>query len=483
VEENSMFTRVSRLITLAVVVMLAVALAPALPKAQAATNTIGYGDVVNGQITQANYFEIWEFTGSKGDRAQVLMQGDGSLDPYLGLLDGASQEVLAEDDDSAGNGNAYIELTLPASGSFLIVATRYDFDQGTSQGAYSLALTASVGTQPVVNPNPSAEPVELQPGVYYMGDLTLNQSASGTVDSSAFAQLYSLQIEQGTDLVVAMLADSSALDPYLGVLDPAGNVVAEDDNSAANYGGGAKDAYLRLTIPQSGEYIVVAARAGFETGLSTGAYVLVAGVPDEPEPAPEPEDDLPPGVESFGMIEVDATSSATISSDSYVHIYGFDGQAGEQVTITMRGEGSLDAYLGLLSPNDEVIAEDDDSGGGTDAQISIRLPETGTYVIIATRNGFDTGTSTGNYTLFVTSGPPPAPSGQTGQIGGFGGLPGRAIEIEGGPTFYLRGSGASDDPAKNTGVEAFAGSVLPGRGGLNFLRPVSQFSLNFEEIK
>jgi hypothetical protein len=166
-----------------------------------------------------------------------------------------------------------------------------------------------------------------------------------------------------------------------------------------------------------------------------------------------------------------------------MHIWGFDGQAGQQVTITMRGEGGLDAYLGIIDPNNEVIAEDDDSGGGSDAQISLRLPENGTYVIVATRNGIDAGTTTGDYTLEVTDGTPEPPTGQTG-IGGFGGLPGRAFPMDNGPTFFLRGTGASTDPAKSQPIEQFVTrSALPGRANpLDVVRG-GHISLNFEEIK
>jgi hypothetical protein len=478
--------RFTRLVTLALVAVLVMALAPArLERAQAAGGVLAYGDRVTGQISNASYFELWEFSGNKGDYIQVLMEGDAQLDAYLGIIDAVSEQVLAEDDDSGGGSNAYIEMTLPSSGSFVIVATRYNFDVGTSQGRYALSLAGNGAAQNVSNTSPGAstEPVELDAGVWYMGNIVLAEPVGGTIDNRSFAQLYSLDLQAGTEIIVAMLADASTLDPYLIFATEDGDVLAEDNDSGAQAGVGKTDAFVALTIQQSGTYYVIATRAGAGQGMSSGAYMLIAAIPEAEGPVqeePTADDDLPPGVDAMGMIQVGQQASGTIAKDSFVHIYGIEGQAGEQVTITMRGTGGLDAYLGLIAPNDEVIAEDDDSAGGSDAQISIRLPESGTYVIVATRNGLDSGTTTGSYTLEVTSGPPPAPEGQTG-LGGFGGLPGRAFEVEGGQTFYLRGFGATSDPAKNPPIKAFAlNNTLPGRPG--GLRP-NQISLNFEEIK
>jgi hypothetical protein len=480
--------RFTRLVTLALVAVLVMALAPArLERAQAAGGVLAYGDRVTGQISNASYFELWEFAGNKGDFIQVLMEGDVQLDAYLGVIDKVSQQVLAEDDDSGGGSNAYIEMTLPASGAYVIVATRYNFDVGTSQGKYALSLAGNGAAQNVSNTPPAAstEPVEVDTGVWYMGDIALSEPASGTIDSRSFAQLYSLDLQAGTEIVVAMLADGSTLDPYLIFVTEDGDVLAEDNDSGAQVGVGKTDAVLALTIDQSGTYFVIATRAGADQGMSSGAYVLIAAIPDTQgqgpvQEQPTADDNLPDGVDAMGMIQVGQQASGAISADSFIHLYGFDGQAGEQVTITMRGTGGLDSYLGVIDPNDEVIAEDDDSAGGSDAQISIRLPESGTYVIVVTRNGLDAGMTTGSYTLDVTSGAPPAPEGQTG-LGGFGGLPGRAFEVEGGQTFYLRGFGASSDPAKNPPIKAFAlNSTLPGRpSGLR----INQISLNFEEIK
>ncbi len=470
-------SRFARWMALAMVMVLAMGLVPAHSVgAQAGGGAIAYGDTVSGKLDNTNYFELWQFSGSKGDHVQIVMVGDGQLDAYLGLLDAASEQVLAEDDDSAGGSDAALELTLPASGDYAIIATRYNFDAGTSQGKYKLSLTGGGGGNPqnvsnTTTTTTSTEPVEIETGVWYMGDIPLAESVSGGIDSQHYAQLYSLNLDAGTDLVVAMLADGSALDAYLIFMNEAGDVLAEDDDSGAQIDGAGKtDAFISLTIPETGAYYVVATRAGVDQGQTDGNYVLLAAIPDsQPDPQapvqeqPVSNNDLPEGVAAMGSIAAGDQGSGTISGDAYINVWGFDGQAGEQVTITMRGEGGLDAYLGIIDPNNEVIAEDDDSGGGSDAQVSLRLPESGTYVIVATRNGIDAGTSTGDYTLEVTSGTPEPPTGQTG-IGGFGGLPGRAFPMDNGPTFYLRGTGASMNPDKSQAIEQFATrSALPGR--------------------
>jgi len=463
--------RFVRWLVIAIVVTLAV---PALPHVAAAGGAIVYGEVVSGVITSKAYFELWTFTGTRGDRVQILMEGDGALDPYLGLIYTPTEEVIAEDDDSGGNSNAYLNVTLPETGEYLIVATRYDLDTGTSTGMYTLSLAGSSGP---VNVSTTTGPQEISPGVFYMGALS----------DSAYAHLYELELQAGTELVVAMFAtEGSALDPYLGFGTEDGDVLAEDDDSGPQVDGGMFDAYLRLTIAQTGTYLILATRAGLELGTSSGDYVLIAGIPDETIGVQEQTtEQLPPGMAYMGMIEAGATMTGTITADTYFHIYEYIGTAGEQITVTMTGTGGLDSYLGILDPSDEVIAEDDDSAGGLDAQISIRLPESGSFLIIATRSGIDEGTTTGPYSLTLTPGTPPPPAGTTSTVGGFGGLPGRAFEVEG-DVFYLRGFGASDSDEKCSSLGAFAAvcavEAVPGRAAYTPLRS-SRIVISLEEIQ
>ncbi|MCZ7539410.1 MAG: PPC domain-containing protein [Anaerolineae bacterium] len=467
--------RFVRWLMIAIVVTLAV---PALPHAAAAGGAIAYGEVVSGAISSKTYFELWTFTGTKGDRVQILMEGDGALDPYLGLIYSPTEQIIAEDDDSGGNSNAYLNVALPESGEYIIVATRYDLDTGTSAGGYTLSLAGSGGPVNVsTTTTTTTGPQEVSPGIFLMGDLTLGEAIGGTITSSAYAHIYTVELQAGTNLVVAMFAaDQSTLDPYLGFGTEDGEVLAEDDDSGPQVEGGQYDSFLDLTISQTGTYLILATRAGLETGTTSGDYVLIAGIPEQTAVVeePTPEEQLPPGMVYMGAISVDTPMKGTIAADSYFHIYEYIGTANEQITITMTGGGGLDSYLGILDPSDTVIAEDDDSAGGLDAQISIRLPESGSYLILATRSGIDAGTTAGPYSLTLTAGTPPPPAGTTSSVGGFAGLPGRAIEIEGG-TLYLRGFGASDNPEKCSQLGTFAGTCgdqpLPGRASLQRARP------------
>ncbi|MBN2305527.1 MAG: PPC domain-containing protein [Anaerolineae bacterium] len=489
-------SRVYRFVAVVVVMALVVALAPAFARVEAAGGVVAYGDSVTGQITNQTYYELWQFAGSRGDRVQITMTGEGGLDPYLGLIELASEEVLIEDDDSAGNSNAMIEFTLPSSGDFVIVATRYDLDAGKSVGNYTLDLAGGNGPQNQDSTNisntPSVEPVELEPGVFYMGDLSLAEPMAGAISNDSYAQLYTVTIEEPTAFVMAMFAaEDSNVDPYLIFATEGGDLLAEDDDSGADVGGTKTDSFIGLEVEQPGTYYIIATRSGIDAGKTAGEYVLIAGVPegepDEPAPAPEEDSSLPSGVEYLGPVDVGGSASGAITDDVYINLYTFSGDAGEMVTITMTGEGDLDTYLGIIDSNDEVIAEDDDSGGGYNAQIALRLPESGTYVIVATRNGLEDGTTTGSYTLDVTSGPPPATDDTTtSTVGGFGGLPGRAVQTDDGGTLWLRGSAPSDDPAKGSGLNAVcATDNLPGRGGSSacYGPVVNGISLNFEEIK
>ncbi len=62
----------------------------------------------------------------------------------------------------------------------------------------------------------------------------------------------------------------------------------------------------------------------------------------------------------------------------------FQGTSGQSVTIRVQAIGDTDPRAYLIDPSGNVLAEDDDSGGGAggyDAQITFTLPADGTYTV------------------------------------------------------------------------------------------------------
>lgn len=98
-----------------------------------------------------------------------------------------------------------------------------------------------------------------------------------------------------------------------------------------------------------------------------------------------------------------------VNTTRYVDVYNFTGSSGQQVAILMNSS-TFDTYLYLLDGSNNLLAENDDGGGGQNSRIpatsgTFTLPATGNYTIYATSfsAGGTTG-STGSYSINLISG-------------------------------------------------------------------------------
>jgi hypothetical protein len=92
------------------------------------------------------------------------------------------------------------------------------------------------------------------------------------------------------------------------------------------------------------------------------------------------------------------------SDSTYAQTWAIEGRAGQTVTIDLQSE-EFDPFLYLDGPGFERRLQDDDSGGGCNARLTARFPQSATYTIVvntAVRN------ATGRFTLSVTAGSTPA---------------------------------------------------------------------------
>jgi hypothetical protein len=97
---------------------------------------------LRGTISADYHQRFYAFTGQRGQTANIsLTRAGGDLDAFVALLTPDGRELVS-DDDSGGGQNALIGgYTLPADGLYLILATRYQQDAGTTAGDFTLTLS------------------------------------------------------------------------------------------------------------------------------------------------------------------------------------------------------------------------------------------------------------------------------------------------------------------------------------------------------
>lgn len=94
---------------------------------------------------------------------------------------------------------------------------------------------------------------------------------SGEVTSALPYEAYTFTGSSGDVIGVTMNASGGSLDPYLYLLDAAGNVVAENDDADAETRNAALSGVI---LAQDGEYTLVATRYGQNIGGTEGTYQL-----------------------------------------------------------------------------------------------------------------------------------------------------------------------------------------------------------------
>ncbi|MCL2244915.1 MAG: hypothetical protein FWC03_10695, partial [Treponema sp.] len=107
----------------------------------AAPSALAVGSFLNGNITQGG--EYW-YSVRAAQNGFIIIETSGNTDTYLEAYD-ENYNLIASDDDSAGNGNAKVRIQVSAGKTYTIALRGYS---GVTTGAYR--IQASVPAAPVV---------------------------------------------------------------------------------------------------------------------------------------------------------------------------------------------------------------------------------------------------------------------------------------------------------------------------------------------
>lgn len=114
------------------------------------------GDLIAFQ--DGSLYDEYPIEGTSGERLTIRLESS-EFDPYLMVIGPGGDIVARHDDISPHNSNASLDIVLPASGVYRVIANGYS---RYSRGRYTLSVhrTHSPNLAPSVLPLPSAEPPE-----------------------------------------------------------------------------------------------------------------------------------------------------------------------------------------------------------------------------------------------------------------------------------------------------------------------------------
>ncbi len=338
------------------------------------TEVQGVLDTDDGVDGSGNRHDAYRFRVAAGQRIAIEMRSS-DFDTYLelGRDDGATFEMIAEDDDGMGDDtDSRLVWTAEKGGDYVVHARSFSSED---EGDYTLLLKE-------IPPDP--EPVPVSTGATLQGEITdkdAQDSDGGHFDA--------YRISGVEDQRIQVVMRSGDFDTMLSIGEAEGDfeALASDDDGL----GEGTDSRLNFTFPETGDYIIRAAPLG---SSEDGLYEMV--VTDRGrEPA-------------LGSILIGSTARGTLTDLDAETDEGanYDGYRisladGEKLRIVMISN-DFDAYLSIGKEEEDggykQIAFDDDSFSDTHAQIEPTIDDAGTYVIRASSFGAK---ASGDYVLIV----------------------------------------------------------------------------------
>ncbi len=115
--------------------------------------------------------------------------------------------------------------------------------------------------------------------------------------------------------------------------------------------------------------------------------------------------------EIVATLALDTPINTTIDEQYPAVLFSFNGGVGDVISLTMTAQDDLLPFLLVLdSKGRELARHDTNQGDEARALIrGLRLPETGEYIVVATRLGQQFGTTTGNFEIALSKSPTDAP--------------------------------------------------------------------------
>lgn len=162
-------------------------------------------------------------------------------------------EELSQNDNSSGKDARIAAFTIPATGSYYLLATRFAGPTGKTTGTFALELNGRAGIM-------GGQALEIMYGATMTGMINAQQSS----------EEYVFVGQAGDVIRITMQRATGDLDSLVTLYDSQRKQLIFSDDD-----GGEKDSLIdEFVLPNDDMYFLVASRYERDNGTTSGAYIL-----------------------------------------------------------------------------------------------------------------------------------------------------------------------------------------------------------------
>lgn len=398
------------------------------------------GDTVRGYIADsdttnnAGESDRWFFDGRQGNLVSVVLSSEDTVSKsHVFSLFLFRYEDIFETENARYSSNLAVDwvndnpdphgidlrlsnVRLPQDGRYVLVVrlcyesfSLFDDDtytcndndiSGDTHVAYTMTLLGSGVSRPEIECIMPVSTINLMSAP--LGELgvepdtlVLNNepSTQGRINDETPISYFVFASQQGDLVTVTMNRTSDDLIPLLGVQDSNGDLL---DRETADLSG--RGAVMNFLVPETGWYILVVTREDVDEGTSSGSYHLqFTGSSFMGESAAAPNIGVTATVARSGQV-----AEGDISDDQVTFYYLISLERDEEITLTMRRTtGDLEPVVAMMDTELSVIERGRPDLAGRTSTLTFTAPTRGWYVIAATRDNAEAGTSAGGFALHI----------------------------------------------------------------------------------
>lgn len=322
-------------------------------------SALRYGDTVVNTISEETPEVYYSFRAQRGDVITLTMRRDfGELDPVVKIVN-ARLSIVAQNDDAIGMDARIENFIVQETGSYAIIATRYN----NTTGSFLLTLERA---------DDSGEGVSPQVAIR----LSAGQPMEGELTEERYQLYYTFNAQKDDIITLRMTRLNGSIDTFVALAN-AGlqELITNDDVSSSTQ----NSEIAEYRIPADGVYFVIATRYEREAGTTIGRYRLElvsrGNVFDT-------------AAGEARRINYGMSLSGVINDNPAEILYVFYGVEGDVITSTLnRLDGDLIPLLTVMDESRTPLATGAaiEGSSGTLRIDRYELPRTGLYYLRVSR--------------------------------------------------------------------------------------------------